>query len=222
MPVTHTAEEAYEMVLDYAGASLKRDAADARIVAGIKDGTNRLIDSQSEVGGFPTLNSLPAPADTDRDGMPDTWETDNGLDPADPEDRNDDRNHDGFTNLDEYLYSLVPLHTNAKPVVSFVSPVTDTGYLQDDTVFVKVMAFDYGEGSIESLDLHLGEDMIVSSDSGAIDTILTGLSTDIHYLIAKATDDSGNVAYDTSKIYIGSKLCTLTIDSIYWRWHSFA
>ncbi len=106
-PETHTAEEAYEMVLQYAGASLSRDAVDERVVAGVRDGTGRLIDSQSEVGGFPELSSLPAPVDTDRDGMPDDWEKANKLNPKDPEDRNADKDKDGYTNLEEYLASLV-------------------------------------------------------------------------------------------------------------------
>ena len=52
------------------------------------------------------MKSLPAPADTDQDGMPDDWESKNGLDPSDAEDRNDDRNNDGYTNLEEYLNEL--------------------------------------------------------------------------------------------------------------------
>ena len=62
------------------------------------------------MGGWPTLNSLPAPVDNDKDGMGDDWETANGLNPADAEDRNDDRNHDGFTNLEEYINSLAEIH----------------------------------------------------------------------------------------------------------------
>lgn len=105
-PETHTAEESFEMVLQYAGASKKRDAVDLRIVSGVKDGSNRLIDSQAEVGGWPKLQSLPAPQDTDQDGMPDKWERKYNLDPKNPNDRNDDRNNDGYTNLEEYLNSL--------------------------------------------------------------------------------------------------------------------
>jgi hypothetical protein len=107
-PTTHPARAAYELVLDRAGASLRRDAADKRIVKGIRDRTHRLIDSQDEVGGWPELKSVPAPQDTDRDGMPDTWERANNLDPKDPADRNDDSDKDGYTNLEEYLNSLVP------------------------------------------------------------------------------------------------------------------
>lgn len=43
--------------------------------------------------------------------MPDTWEKQNGLNPKDPGDRNGDKNHDGFTNLEEYLNNLVELDT---------------------------------------------------------------------------------------------------------------
>jgi len=60
------------------------------------------------VGGWPSLKSAPAPKDTDRDGMPDAWEKANQLDPRAPEDRNGDRDSDGYTNLDEYLNSLCP------------------------------------------------------------------------------------------------------------------
>ena len=105
-PRTHSAEEAYDLVLQYAGASKSRDSTDARIVRGVRDGSNRLIDSQNEVGGWPVLTTLPAPADSDRDGMPDNWEKQNRLNPNDPADRNWDRNGDGYTNLEEYLNSI--------------------------------------------------------------------------------------------------------------------
>jgi hypothetical protein len=88
---THSAEEAFTLVLQQAGASFRRDATDARVVnealngltparasgnAGTKAG---LIDSQADVGGWDTYNSADAPVDTDNDGMPDTWEDARGL-----------------------------------------------------------------------------------------------------------------------------------------------
>ncbi|MEN8118287.1 MAG: pectate lyase [Bacteroidota bacterium] len=109
-PETQTAENAYGLVLKNAGASKVRDEVDARIVAGVKDGTNRLIDSQKEVGGWPELKSFPAPVDTDQDGMPDNWEIENRFNPENPEDRNGDKDKDGFTNLEEYLNSLIAMH----------------------------------------------------------------------------------------------------------------
>lgn len=105
-PVTQSAEAAYELVLEKAGASKVRDAADQRIIAGVMDRTHRRIDSQKEVGGWPQLESGTAPTDLDRDGMPDAWEKAHGLNIADPADRNAMQN-DGYTNLEQYLNSLV-------------------------------------------------------------------------------------------------------------------
>lgn len=105
-PQTDPAEVAYVRVLRNAGANHPRDPADTRLIEGIRAGTHRMIDSQQQVGGWPQLNSQPPLVDTDRDGMPDAWEEQQGLDPTDPDDRNNDRNGDGFTNLEEYLNSL--------------------------------------------------------------------------------------------------------------------
>lgn len=69
-----TAQEAYQSVLSCAGASLKRDAVDERIVNDVKNGTGQLINSQEDVGGYPTLDGGTPINDTDKDGMPDEWE----------------------------------------------------------------------------------------------------------------------------------------------------
>lgn len=106
-PTTHAAVDAFKLVLAHAGASKVRDAADERVVNGINARTHRRIDSQREVGGWPRLESLPAPADSDRDGMPDDWEKAHSLNPHDAEDRNGTPDG-GFTNLERYLNSLVP------------------------------------------------------------------------------------------------------------------
>jgi hypothetical protein len=58
--------------------------------------------------GWPVLGSLPAPVDSDGDGMPDEWEDSVGLNAADDNDGPLDRDGDGYTNLEEYLNSLVP------------------------------------------------------------------------------------------------------------------
>ena len=106
-PETQSAPQAYALVLAHAGASKVRDAVDTRIVRGIRDRSNRLIDSQEEVGGWPLLKSAPPPPDIDQDGMPDAWEISNELDPHDADDRNGDHNKDGYTNLEEYLNQLI-------------------------------------------------------------------------------------------------------------------
>lgn len=105
---TQDALDAFEDVLEGAGASLWRDAADERIVADVRNGTGRIISSEAEVGGWPDLPGEPPLPDTDGDGMPDAWETAHGLDPADPSDGAADADGDGYTNLEDWLNSLVP------------------------------------------------------------------------------------------------------------------
>ncbi len=47
--------------------------------------------------------------DNDRDGMPDLWEEEYGLDPHDPADADDDPDGDGDTNLEEYANGTNPM-----------------------------------------------------------------------------------------------------------------
>lgn len=109
-----TAERARELVLAYAGASYKRDAVDTRIIEGIKNGKmndgpekNSIINSQTDVGGWPELKTLPSPVDADQDGMPDEWEKKNGLNPSDATDASQFKLSKQYTNIEVYLNSLV-------------------------------------------------------------------------------------------------------------------
>lgn len=107
---TETAQEAYESCLASAGCSLVRDTVDQRSIRNIRARTGELIDSQDDVGGWDPYPAKRRPSswDSDRDGMPDRWETANGLDPRNPTDRNKDEDGDGYTNLERYLNSLCP------------------------------------------------------------------------------------------------------------------
>jgi hypothetical protein len=113
---THSALIAYDRVLEFAGASLKRDAVDTRIIGHVKNGTytasgsngsvNGIIDTQGDVGGWPVLNSMTPAKDTDADGIPDDWEKTMGLDPlvANANARNLSTAYD---NIEVYTHSLV-------------------------------------------------------------------------------------------------------------------
>jgi hypothetical protein len=105
---TASAREALDLVLAGAGALRpKRDAIDERIVADVKNGTGRIIDSPGDVGGFARYGTAAPPADGDGDGIPDGGEREHGLNPAQPGDGNGDRNRDGYTNIEEYLHALM-------------------------------------------------------------------------------------------------------------------
>jgi hypothetical protein len=133
-PVTTTsAAQAKTDVLADAGASFPtRDTIDTRIVNDVLNGTGRIINDTNAAtppagGWWPTLNSTIAPTDTDHDGMPDEWELAVCLNPNDANDRNGDRDGDGYTNLEEYLNWLVsgepmPANTNSNcdSIVNFI------------------------------------------------------------------------------------------------------
>lgn len=124
---THTADQAYDQVLKYVGASLHRDALDAIIVDDVTNGKatftgsgndSGFINSQEDVKSkipslWPELESSAAPTDTDGDGMPDDWETAHGLNPNDATDGNE-TDDEGYTRLELYLNSLVADITTAQ------------------------------------------------------------------------------------------------------------
>jgi len=101
------AASAYERVLNFAGASLVRDAVDERVVGSVRDRSGGLIDSQKDVGGWPELHSLAPLVDGDDDGMPDYWERQQGLDLASNDSARDAG--DGYTHLEKYLNGIIDL-----------------------------------------------------------------------------------------------------------------
>lgn len=127
LTTTHSACVAYDRVLSFVGASLYRDEVDLRHVSEVRAGTATfsgtvgpgIVDRVNDPDGnldpslpsFPKLTPAARPADydTDRDGMPDAWETLNGLNPADPTDANtytlDPRGF--YTNVEVYINSIV-------------------------------------------------------------------------------------------------------------------
>lgn len=60
----------------------------------------------SQTYTFPSISNGTPYLDSDGDGMDDNWETVNNLNPNDNSDGQKDRNGDGYTNLEEFLYSL--------------------------------------------------------------------------------------------------------------------
>ncbi len=109
---TQSATDAYKIVLANVGAHRPvRDAIDTRVLQEVVAGTaacgqQGIIDRQTEAGGWPLLQSAPAPTDTDHDGMPDNWEQQHGLNPMDPADRNGHHIDAKYSNLESYLNEI--------------------------------------------------------------------------------------------------------------------
>jgi hypothetical protein len=67
-------------------------------------------------------NPGPLESDTDGDGMPDSWESGNGLDPMNAEDANEDPDGDGLRNLDEYLAGTDPQNAGSSLRLQITRP----------------------------------------------------------------------------------------------------
>ena len=110
-------KKAYKDVLQFAGASHRRDAVDQRIVEETRKGnytyegshgsTNGMVDQPIDVGGWPEYKSEPAPTDSDGDGIPNEWEKKYNLNPNDPSDGAQYGLSKEYTNLEVYLNELV-------------------------------------------------------------------------------------------------------------------
>lgn len=110
-----TALQAFEEVLDKAGATLpRRDPVDERVTKMVRTGEvtsgNGILRNPDEVGGYPDYAFSPddVPVDSDEDGMPDAWEQEYELDATSAADGSIDSDGDGYTNIEEYLNGTDP------------------------------------------------------------------------------------------------------------------
>ncbi|MDR2148899.1 MAG: pectate lyase [Tannerella sp.] len=109
---TQPATEAYQSVLENAGVIAPgRDSQERRIVEQIRTnlfplGNNGIIDTVEQVGGWSELKSAPAPKDSDRDGIPDDWESAQGLNPNLSSDASKTA-AGGYTYIEVYINSLI-------------------------------------------------------------------------------------------------------------------
>ncbi len=115
-----SAKDAYDKVVaaGKGAGAWPHDAHDTRILEETRTGTAQyygscnagrakgIIDKPSDSGGYPELKTYNEIADADKDGMDDAWETANGFDPTNREDRNVVLKG-GYTALEAYLCSLV-------------------------------------------------------------------------------------------------------------------
>jgi hypothetical protein len=122
-----SAEEAYYYVMENAGASLVRDEVDKYLISELESlGTKgKIINDETEngiAGNVGMVKGGVAPLDSDKDGMPDTWEYYYGLNPYSTSDQNEDNDSDGYTNIEEYLNQT--------------DPGSGSGILSDRTYFI--------------------------------------------------------------------------------------
>ncbi len=125
-----TARDAYKKTLSNVGCTQPVfDDHDKRIInetlngtytyTGSLSGVKGLPDSQTDVGGWEDYpnETRSTDFDSDHDGLPDWWEALKGTNPnsssGDFSDSNADPDHDGYTNLEEYLQWMMLPHYDA-------------------------------------------------------------------------------------------------------------
>lgn len=102
---------AYQRILESVGCSFSQDSYDREVLRQVREGigtfgTNGIINSQEDVGGWPVLKVGKALKDTDGDGMPDDWESEHGLNPKSASDASAYTLNEDYTNIEVYLNSL--------------------------------------------------------------------------------------------------------------------
>jgi hypothetical protein len=82
-----------------------RDSVDKKMASDYASGSGGYRQNVSYPSDYPTYQNLAAPADKDNDGMSDSWESANGLNPS-VDDSAADKDGDGYTNVEAYLNML--------------------------------------------------------------------------------------------------------------------
>ncbi|EIJ36613.1 hypothetical protein [Thiothrix nivea] len=117
---TFKAQTLLEKLLPIVGATLpKRDPVDTQAIHDTKTSQGEIPQCVSSTdqgwthgckrnaGGWPPYTEGKPYPDQDGDGIPDAWETANNLNPEQA-DATDDRNVNGYSNIEEWVFSLTP------------------------------------------------------------------------------------------------------------------
>ena len=186
-----TAEKAYYTIVDHVGASRVRDSHDRRILEQLTSlGTKgNFIANEDNVGGIGTVANGPKPTDTDNDGMPDSWELENGLNP-----NSDDASAytlgGGYTNIEHYVNSL------AQKSAYLMYPINPEATLTNATT-AKLTWINNEAETATAIVVEQSEDgktfkEIKRLAGNATSTTVTGLIPDkIYYFRMKTIGDNG-------------------------------
>ncbi|HKX26445.1 MAG TPA: Ig-like domain-containing protein [Blastocatellia bacterium] len=198
------ATEAFAYVVANAGASHVRDSVDRRLIQEVNSlgQLGQLISDEmaAPINGTGTVAGGPAPIDTDRDGMPDSWETAVGLDPKTP-DHNGDQDGNGYPNLEDYLNSLAPGGLQDAAITGITD---DTGLSAADAITsdqTLALSGTASAGKVVTVTrVGLGTIGIATTDAGghwSFDYSGTPLAEGLHPFIVTADDRLGRPALPT-------------------------
>lgn len=194
LPSQTTAELAFPMVMNNVGAHKPfRDPIDQRAIA---DATNDVRRSACPVTpgaicyNYPAYAAGTVPTDTDNDGMPDTWETANGLNPSVAGD-GPALATNGYSNLENYLNTLA-----GDTIPGSSTPLTTVTL----AAWVKMAGFPNPEGHVISI----GENVHLT----VLNTRIIGRyynGTTWHTIVATRTLDTTNWHHLAYVVQVGSQ-----------------
>lgn len=96
-----------DKILQNVGAFVPvRDKVDQRIINEVKNKKGKIINSPSDVGGYPKIAAGTPYRDSDKDGISDEWEKRHNLNPNDSSDSNKKSGSSGYTNIEVFLNEL--------------------------------------------------------------------------------------------------------------------
>ena len=152
--ISFSAKKAGSGVISVGGNSLVLDATNQNVLGGVPVQVRLTITKkpleeepvkEELLPSFEIPEEIPGDyfLDSDNDGIPDGWETVNGLDPNNFADACQDRDRDGLVNLEEYVFGMNPADND-----TYATGITDG---------IKVTAMDIGDIDelLTSVDLEL-------------------------------------------------------------------
>lgn len=208
------AEEAYEYVLNNAGATLpRRDATDARVINDVKNGTGRIVNNAAEVGGL-----IPIEEETRVFEVPGEWLEEKGLSGKSEGDIISEGEFAGYSVIEAYVNEWTeeksktpPTNPNIvvqSPAVSASSNTIEdltvnggewTVVTEGENVEYKAAGIAVGGNEVVKMELYDGNTKLGEFDGNVIDTEVS-LPAGEHYLTCRAINTLGEKAQSTTAI----------------------
>jgi hypothetical protein len=192
---------------------LNRDAVDVRLVGQYQNGTGGIPTTEDDVGGFPTIDPGTPYADSDHDGMPDSYELAHGFNPNDPSD-GPTIAADGFSNLEHFLDGMSTTPPSSL-TCSITSPASGTDFSAPADITINATASDTG-GIVTNVEFYQGAVKLGSDSTSPYSYTWTNVAAGSYSLTVKAYNNLGsNVVSTPASI-------TVTAPAPTWENHPFA
>ena len=188
-----SSDKVKDSVLSNAGADFNaRDSVDGRIIDSVVGQSGSIINSQSQVKTSGSSVVAVAAHDDDNDGMANWFESRFGLD-LKAKDNNGDSDHDGYTNLEEYIEGLLTGYklSGPKQEVTLRATQGNDVFTFDGSISQKattLVGFDVSADKIDLSQLLVGADLKLQSLTSFVEVVEAGGST----MISVDRDGSGS------------------------------